>query len=171
MPPTECIYQVWNWYLKACWRKVRKTRTDGRTDGQTDGRTDGQTDRRTLPRHNTFRFSNGRIKIDLGNARSRSSSWSKLLATIGAKCTTDMLNFNFVATWSFCLTYSKFHIRPWKFIIFYAGLLHWRWGNIHHHLGAVSIRKTVLPGMAIPMLKIRRPNGRLIFNMEIAIRR
>ena len=31
--------------------------------------------------------------------------------------------------------------------------------------GAVSIRKTVLPGMAIPMLKIRRPNGRLIFNM------
>ena len=38
-------------------------------------------------------------------------------------------------------------------------------------LGAISIRKTVLPGMAIPMLKIRRPNGRLIFNMEIAIRR
>ena len=37
--------------------------------------------------------------------------------------------------------------------------------------GAVSIRKTVLPGMAIPMLKIRRPNGRLIFNMEIPIRR
>ena len=39
-----------------------------------------------------------------------------------------------------------------------------------NYLGAVSIRKTVLPGMAIPMLKIRRPNGRLIFNMEIAIR-
>ena len=38
-----------------------------------------------------------------------------------------------------------------------------------HNQGAVSIRKTVLPGMAIPMLKIRRPNGRLIFNMEIAI--
>ena len=38
-------------------------------------------------------------------------------------------------------------------------------------LGVVSIRKTVLPGMAIPVLKIRRPNGRLIFNMEIAIRR
>ena len=37
--------------------------------------------------------------------------------------------------------------------------------------GAVSIRKTVFPGMAIPMLKIRRPNGRLIFNMEIAIHR
>ena len=37
--------------------------------------------------------------------------------------------------------------------------------------GAVSIRKTVLPGMAIPMLKIRRLNGRLIFNMEITIRR
>ena len=41
----------------------------------------------------------------------------------------------------------------------------------HPHLGAVSIRKTVLQGMVIPMLKIRRPNGRLIFNMEIAIRR
>ena len=37
--------------------------------------------------------------------------------------------------------------------------------------GAVSIRKMVLPGMAIPMLKIRRPNGRLIFNMEITLRR
>ena len=36
-------------------------------------------------------------------------------------------------------------------------------------LGAVSIRKTVLPGMAIPMLKIRRPNGRLIFNMEMTV--
>ena len=40
---------------------------------------------------------------------------------------------------------------------------------IPQHQGAVSIRETVLPGMAIPMLKIRRPNGRLIFNMEIAI--
>ena len=56
---------------------------------------------------------------------------------------------------------------------------HQRWGTIYwdtligadEHQGAVSIRKTVLPGMAIPMLKIRRPNGRLIFNMEIAIRR
>ena len=38
-------------------------------------------------------------------------------------------------------------------------------------LGAVSIRKTVFPGMAIPMLKIRRHSGCLIFNMEIAIRR
>ena len=44
-------------------------------------------------------------------------------------------------------------------------------GVLNHWQGAVSIRKTVLPGMAIPMLKIRRPNGRLIFNMEIAIRR
>ena len=42
-------------------------------------------------------------------------------------------------------------------------------GCHYKYQGAVSIRKTVLPGMAIPMLKIRRPNGRLIFNMEIAI--
>ena len=39
-------------------------------------------------------------------------------------------------------------------------------GTRYSHQGAVSVRKTVLPGMAIPMLKIRRPNGRLIFNME-----
>ena len=37
MPPTECIYQVSNWYLKACWRKVRKTRTDGQTDRHCHG--------------------------------------------------------------------------------------------------------------------------------------
>ena len=49
----------------------------------------------------------------------------------------------------------------------------WNKGNVSWDdvLGAVSIRKTVLPGMAIPMLKIRRPNGRLIFNMEITIRK
>ena len=44
-------------------------------------------------------------------------------------------------------------------------------GREFSNQGAVSIRKTVFPGMAIPMLKIRRPSGRLIFNMEIAIRR
>ena len=46
-----------------------------------------------------------------------------------------------------------------------------RWWNLQvpDGLGAVSIRKTILPGMAIPMLKIRRPNGRLIFNMGIPI--
>ena len=44
-------------------------------------------------------------------------------------------------------------------------------GRVNNTRGAVSIRKTVFPGMAIPMLKIRRPSDRLIFNMEIAIRR
>ena len=56
-----------------------------------------------------------------------------------------------------------------------AGILSMQYKRSGQHawrlLGVVSIRKTVLPGMAIPMLKIRRPNGRLIFNMEIAIRR
>ena len=51
------------------------------------------------------------------------------------------------------------------------GLMKFRGISAVNNQGAVSIRKTVLPGMAIPMLKIRRPNGRLIFNMEIAIRR
>ena len=41
--------------------------------------------------------------------------------------------------------------------------------EFHYFLGPVSIRKTVFPGMGIPMLKIRRPVGRLIFNMGIAI--
>ena len=48
----------------------------------------------------------------------------------------------------------------------------WRPCNdIPENQGAVSIRKTVLLGMVIPMLKIRRPTGRLIFNMGIPIHR
>ena len=43
------------------------------------------------------------------------------------------------------------------------------WMSTVAGLGPVSIRKTVFPGMGIPMLKIRRPVGRLIFNMGIAI--
>ena len=37
------------------------------------------------------------------------------------------------------------------------------------HQGPVSIKRPSYLGMAIPMLKIRRPLGRLIFNMVIAI--
>ena len=51
------------------------------------------------------------------------------------------------------------------------GFVHIRNVKQSRQQGAVSIRKTVLQGMVIPMLKIRRPNGRLIFNMEIAMRR
>ena len=40
-------------------QSMLKKSPETRTDGQTDGRTDG----RTFPRHNTSRFSNGRIKI------------------------------------------------------------------------------------------------------------
>ena len=59
-----------------------------------------------------------------------------------------------------------------------AGYHSHRWGRCRRltlvnrcrrRQGAVSIRKTVLLGMAIPMLKIRRPSGRLIFNMGIPI--
>ena len=46
---------------------------------------------------------------------------------------------------------------------------HGHMAKSHAFLGAVSIRKTVLLGMVIPMLKIRRPTGRLIFNMGIPI--
>ena len=45
------------------------------------------------------------------------------------------------------------------------------WSDPGPRLNIKTVLSTVLPGMAIPMLKIRRPNGRLIFNMEIAIRR
>ena len=57
---------------------------DGRTDGQTDRRTDGQTDGRTLPRHNTSRFSNGRIKNDIPIilTQSRSTFWPHLHNTV-----------------------------------------------------------------------------------------
>ena len=52
-----------------------------------------------------------------------------------------------------------------------GGVEMWGWVHNQNILGVVSIRKTVLPGVAIPMLKIRRPNGRLIFNIGIAIPR
>ena len=69
-------------------------------------------------------------------------------------------------TSKFCLTFKQTQMRYcWSWISFFFFFLNWK------IQGAVSIRKTVFPGMAIPMLKIRRPNGRLIFNMEIAIRR
>ena len=55
---------------------------------------------------------------------------------------------------------TQLHVGPFHYLIAAFNII---------KLGAVSIRKTVLPGMAIPMLKIRRPNGRLIFNMEITI--
>ena len=41
VPPNECMYKVPNWYLKACWKKVRETRKDGRTDKRTDGHRHG----------------------------------------------------------------------------------------------------------------------------------
>ena len=66
---------------------------------------------------------------------------------------------NFSGSWDNVADTLDFRSRAPGFIIHLQGL------------GAVSIRKTVFPGMAIPMLKIRRPSGRLIFNMEIAIRR
>ena len=70
------------------------------------------------------------------------------------------------APWYWCSP-QNFHFQSSR--AFKSGLSDLFWMIIHQ--GAVSIRKTVLPGMAIPMLKIRRPNGRLIFNMENAIRR
>ena len=62
-------------------------------------------------------------------------------------------------------------VPPSSFIIAVLYVISCYTITCYNTLGAVSIRKMVLPGMAIPMLKIRRPNGRLIFNMEIAIRR
>ena len=44
------------------------------------------------------------------------------------------------------------------------------WDRIWESGGRLN-KKDGLTRYAIPMLKIRRPNGRLIFNMEIAIRR
>ena len=71
--------------------------------------------------------------------------------------------------------HSGYELSQWEKALLSNAFSHWLNPNPERSLqywdqGAVSIRKTVLPGMAIPMLKIRRPNGRLIFNMEIAIR-
>ena len=69
----------------------------------------------------------------------------------------------------YTISFKKMHLKmsSAQCCLFHFGLndLTWRLQ------GAVLITKTVLPGMAIPMLKIRRPDGRLIFNMEIAIHR
>ena len=79
--------------------------------------------------------------------------------------------------WCYLATMSSWQIRHysydiWKALKLFNSTCAWCLIIIiKMNLGAVSIRKTVLPGMAIPMLKIRRPNGHLIFNMEIAIRR
>ena len=61
----------------------------------------------------------------------------------------------------------------WRGALMFSLIWAWTNGCVNNQtiemLGAVSIRKTVLLGMAIPMLKIRRPTGRLIFNMGIPI--
>ena len=60
----------------------------------------------------------------------------------------------------------RFGLWPFRFV---AILVCGRFGS--GRFGLWPLWPVTLPGMAIPMLKIRRPNGRLIFNMEIAIRR
>ena len=70
-----------------------------------------------------------------------------------------------------CGTMASTVFRLIYFLFLMAYWLQHNDGTIPWNQGAVSIRKTVLPGVAIPMLKIRRPNGRLIFNIGIAIPR
>ena len=99
--------------------------------------------------------------------------WATIMQTTFLNASSWMKNFEFEMKFNFikiCLTGFN-----WQSVSIGSGnglvtnhYLNQCW---HKDLGAVSIRKTVLPGVAIPMLKIRRPNGRLIFNMEIAIRR
>ena len=90
--------------------------------------------------------------------------------TISPQCYCNVNKLKWLLTWSIS-TFWRLHFKgnSWKNnfeLYFYSNFI-----EACEVLGAVSIRKTVLPGMVIPMLKIRRPNGRLIFNMEIAIRR
>ena len=82
---------------------------------------------------------------------------------------------NVLQQFSFLLVNSIWHLKT---KVVESNLAKWMWIDcdismdnivLSNSQGAVSIRKTVLPGMAIPMLKIRRPLGRLIFNMGIAI--
>ena len=74
----------------------------------------------------------------------------------------------------YIIAYWNAFVWTGPYLVCHLGYVHTLLFIIQHKpvackLGAVSIRKTVLPGMAIPTLKIRRPNGRLIFNMGIAI--
>ena len=109
--------------------------------------------------------------------------------------TTGIINMIFLKTlpdkcWNLCVFSKTFPVSLYRFhcsiqkqakgkpVVDWSTIVHYfrihQWAQFERetgNLGAVSMRKTVLPGMVIPMLKIRRPNGRLIFNMEIAIRR
>ena len=105
-------------------------------------------------------------KIWVLNASEENTSETKISTALSDCSLTKCIPFYKLKTWQNFANTDK----PYVFIrmISYCSLST-PYGDIDQ--GAVSIRKTVLPGMAIPMLKIRRPNGRLIFNMEIAIRR
>ena len=85
-----------------------------------------------------------------------------LSACNAVRICTHKRNYNVLAFNTFLVCFRVFLIPKSTGVL--LGMLG-RWNS----LGAVSIRKTVLLGMAIPMLKIRRPLGRLIFNMGIAI--
>ena len=79
-------------------------------DGRTDGRTDGQTDGRTLPRHNTSRFSNGRIKI---NASQRGFVIDFFLLTVGLDaCPTDVMCEFVVNNVDYNIAFSQIYSLP-----------------------------------------------------------
>ena len=107
-------------------------------------------------------------KVQQGHSQTHQSS-CKLseLTSMGSTNVWLNISMSFSESWRPRLFMECLQLRSISALLGAERLVHSRakW------LGAVSIRKTVLPGMAIPMLKIRRPNGRLIFNMEITIRR
>ena len=75
---------------------------------------------------------------------------------------------SFVTNTDWLLTNYLWYLHEAILYMYFSSAWHMRCGA-NGVQGAVSIRKTVVPGMTIPMLKIRRPNGRLIFNMGIPI--
>ena len=96
-----------------------------------------------------------------------------LLSLKGLKCTFAFYDFYHVPLHEMCCMYHHI-VLCIKYYTRFVRNNEIKMSNLTQCFklqGAVSIRKTVLPGVAIPMLKIRHPNGRLIFNIGIAIPR
>ena len=103
----------------------------------------------------------------------RKTSWMctfRIVSTPGTYAQLHITNLNIAGP--FAAMFSSAGVSVYN-VLNDIAVLAGHWFHIDNipadNLGAVSIRKTVLLGMAIPMLKIRRPTGRLIFNMGIPI--
>ena len=89
--------------------------------GRTDGRTDRRTDGRTLPRHNTSRFSNGRIKTRQIEAFNKSPNTVTLFDVLC--CFGNIIRYaQAYVTWLICL-YLQRYFNDTETILWLTALL------------------------------------------------